>query len=105
MYKSGRFSHRFFCLFCLLGLLVSSLSSNTANDPQSLLDEGIRLAENEQFPEALKLLNRAMGMLRQVPSSNPLRIEVEKQVRLTKGRFLVTRYRGGNLRNYPKLSN
>ena len=102
MYKSGRFPHRFFCLFCLLGLLVISLYSNTANDPQSLLDEGIRLAENEQFPEALKLLNRAMGMLRQAPSNNPLRVEVEKQVRLTKGRFLVTRYRGGRLAELPK---
>ena len=43
-----------------------------------------------------------MGMLRQVPSNNPLRVEVEKQVRLTKGRFLVTRYRGGKLAELPK---
>jgi len=49
------------------------------------LEEGVRLAENEQFQEALKLLNQAMGILRQVPANDPLRIEVEKQIRINKG--------------------
>ena len=102
MSESGRLSARFFRLVCLFSLFAGSLFSNSPNSPKFLLEEGVRLAENEQFQEALKLLNQAMGILRQVPANDPLRIEVEKQIRITKGRFLVTRYRGGKLAELPK---
>ena len=88
----------FFLFFSL------SLFANTRDEVRILLDEGTRLADQENFSESLKVLNRAMGLLRQIPSTDPLRVETEKLIRMTKGRFLVTRYRSGKLAELPKTN-
>lgn len=60
---------------------------------QSLLDKGNIAAESGDFNLALNHFNTAMGYLRQVSKTHPLFEEVEKQIRITKGRSLVARYK------------
>ena len=79
-------------------LTVSSNSAYLAIE--ELLVQGQELADNNQFSDALKVLNRAMGSLKQAPRSHPLRVETEKLIKIVKGRSLVARYRSGKLRAY-----
>ena len=58
-----------------------------------LLDRGKLEAENGNFANALISLNKAMGYLRQASSNHPLLTEVQKQIRITKGRSLVARFK------------
>ena len=67
---------------------------------EELLIQGQELADNNQFSDALKVLNRAMGSLKQAPRSHPLRVETEKLIKIVKGRSLVARYRGSKVRTY-----
>lgn len=59
----------------------------------SLLEKGKTEAEKGNFTQALSHYNKAMGYLRQTSRNHPLVEEVEKQIRITKGRFLVARYK------------
>jgi hypothetical protein len=59
------------------------------------------LAEEGEYSQSLKYLNRALGYLRQSPVSDPLRIAVEKEIRIVKGKFLVARYQERMKLNNP----
>lgn len=59
----------------------------------SLLEKGKEEAEKGNFTTALTHFNKAMGYLKQASHSHPLVEEVQKQIRITKGRFLVARYK------------
>ena len=87
-------------LYPFLSILLANKQSLLYLEVEELLLEGKELADNEQFSESLKVLNRALGLLKQTPRSHPLRVEAEKLMRVTKGRFLVARYRGGEIQNF-----
>jgi len=57
-----------------------------------LLEQGKLASEQGDFTQAINSFNRAMGYLRQASRSHPLLEEVQKQIRITKGRSLVQRY-------------
>ena len=75
-------------------LLISSLFGSISEQKvETLLEQGKQEAEKGEFANSLNSLNMAMGYLRQVSRSHPLHEEVQKQIRLTKGRSLVARYK------------
>ena len=88
----------FFFFFSLLPLFSNPNPSYLSIE--ELLLKGSELADNEQYSESLRVLNQAMGMLKEIPREHPLRLETEKLIRLTKGRSLVARYRKGKLKAY-----
>ena len=69
----------------------------------SLVEKGKIEAEQGNFTIALSHFNKAMGYLKQVSNTHPLVEEVQKQIRVTKGRFLVARYKNrSGLRSFGK---
>ena len=88
---------RFLC--CLFSALIPAygLQSSLYLEVEDLLVEGKELADDQQFSASLRILNLALGKLKQTPRNHPLRLEAEKLMRITKGRSLVERYRGGKL--------
>ncbi len=87
-------------LFLYLLSCFSAFSNSVHLSIEDLLLQGQELADNDEFSDSLKVLNQAMGMLKQAPRSNPLRVETEKLIRVVKGRSLVARYRGGNIKSH-----
>lgn len=86
--------YRFFIFWVLFSFICFKLSGfSSEQEVKSLLDQGKLEAENGEFANAMNSLNQAMGYLRQVSSSHPLLEEVQKQMRITKGRSLVARYK------------
>lgn len=75
------------------------LHASSEDIARSLLDQGKVEAEQGNFKIALNHFNDAMGYLRQSSNDNLLIEEVEKQIRITKGRSLVSRLkiRSGDL--------
>jgi len=78
-------------LFLFLTLELLAFSSE--DEVQSLLSKGKIEAESGNFTVALGHFNTAMGYLRQVSSSHPLVEEVQKEIRIAKGRSLVARFK------------
>ena len=67
--------------------------------------EAKSLAEAGEYSQSLKYLNRALGYMRQSPVSDPLRISIEKEIRIVKGKFLVARYQEKMKLNNPNKKN
>ncbi len=88
-----------FSLFVSVGSLVAAQSPHYL-EVEELLIQGKEFADNGEFSESLRVLNQALGKLRQTPSSHPLRVEAEKLMRITKGRSLVARFQGKELGAY-----
>lgn len=59
---------------------------------ESFLEQGVSLTEKSMYEDAVKILNKAMGLLREFPSRHPLRLKIERQLRITKGKSIVSRY-------------
>ena len=82
--------------FWLLILFFSFLLKLSANSSiqiaESYLEKGVSLTEKSMYDDAVKILNKAMGLLREFPSRHPLRLEIERQLRITKGKSIVSRY-------------
>ena len=74
-------------------------SNATFLEVEELLIKGKEFADNDQFSESLKVLNHAMGLLKQSPRKHPLRMETEKVIKITKGRALVARFQSGKLKS------
>jgi hypothetical protein len=51
------------------------------------------LAQQGDYIQSLKYLNRALGYLTQSPHSHPKRIAIESEIRIIKGKSLVARYK------------
>lgn len=85
------FTHIFWVIFFIITSNLFGLNSEEVVN--SLLKKGQVEAEKGNFTEALSHYNKAMGYLRQASRNHPLVEEVEKQIRITKGRFLVARYK------------
>ena len=64
--------------------------------------EAKSLAEVGEYSQSLKYLNRALGYMRQSPVADPLRISIEKEIRIVKGKFLVARYQAKMKLNNPE---
>jgi hypothetical protein len=75
----------------ILFLALDILFGSTEDIVQSHLEKGKVEAEQGNFKIALNHFNNAMGYLRQSSNDNLLIEEVEKQIRITKGRSLVSR--------------
>ena len=76
-------------IICLVG--VFQLPGQPIESVEEVYANGMKLFEDEEYDGALFELNKAMGMLKH-KYSHPLRAEVEKQIRLTKGKIVVSRY-------------
>ncbi len=90
---------RHFSLFFLLSLFVAIVatpvnlfSSSYSTTAESLLKDSQELIEKDEFRSAIATLNKAMGILKETSRSHPLRMEVEKQLRIAKGRSIVAKY-------------
>jgi hypothetical protein len=59
---------------------------------ERFLSEGKILAEAGRFDESIRILNRGMGLLKEFSPNHPLRLSMESQLKITKGKFLVSRY-------------
>ena len=73
-------------LVLFLFLTLELLAFSYEDEVQTLLSKGKIEAESGNFTVALNHFNTAMGYLRQVSISHPLVKEVEKEIRVTKGR-------------------
>ena len=76
-------------LFCFT---ISLSAFNSEKEVSLLLEQGKLATEQGDFTHAINSFNQAMGYLRQASRSHPLLEEVQKQIRITKGRSLVQRY-------------
>jgi hypothetical protein len=78
-------------IFLFFTLKLFAFSSE--DEVQSLLSKGKIEAESGNFTVALSHFNTAMGYLRQVSSSHPLVQEVQKEIRIARGRSLVSKFK------------
>ena len=71
------------------------LGFGTSEIPQvDLLHQKARsLAQQGDYIQSLKYLNRALGYLNQSPQSHPKRLAIESEIRMVKGKSLVARYK------------
>ena len=93
-FRSSFFSR----LLIFLGLVfyptVTSFSQTGSYNSvaEELLEKSKNHIENEDFRSAIATLNQAMGILKETSRNHPLRIQVEKQLRIAKGRSIVAKY-------------
>ena len=85
----------FFSIFAFSGLNAET----SVEVAESFLQKGVNLTEKGDYEDAVKILNRAMGLLREFPSRHPLRLKIEKQLRITKGKSIVSRYENRSSRS------
>ena len=85
--------------FLLLGGLVfypllSSFSQPVTYNSraEAFLELSEKQIAEEDFRGAIATLNQAMGILKETSRTHPLRIQVEKQLRIAKGRSIVAKY-------------
>ena len=86
---------RFRCLLVatLFGFLAFAEAQITGSEIERLLEAGRAEAEKGDFTKALGYFNKAMGYLKQASPKHPLNEVVRREIRVTKGRSLVARYR------------
>ena len=88
---------RFRCLLVaiLFGFLAfaDAQAQVTSSEVEKLLEAGRAEAEKGDFTKALGYFNKAMGYLKQASPKHPLNEVVRREIRVTKGRSLVARYR------------
>ena len=94
------FQYFLICLWLALVPFASVFSQSTSFHSTAL--ELIKLSEKqierEDFGEAIATLNKAMGILKETSRNHPLRIQVEKQLRIAKGRSIVAKYTRSKLK-------
>ena len=85
--------------FLLLGGLIfypllSSFSQPVTYNSraEAFLELSEKQIAEEDFRGAIATLNQAMGILKETSRTHPLRIQVEKQLRIAKGRSIVAKY-------------
>jgi len=83
----------FLCVICLYPFFLCTFSfgAQPIESVEEIYQNGMRLFEEEEYDGALFELNKAMGMLKH-KYSHPLRSEVGKQIRITQGKIVVSRY-------------
>lgn len=77
----------------LLFIIAFAEAQVTGAEIERLLEAGRAEAEKGDFTKALGYFNKAMGYLKQASPKHPLNEVVRKEIRVTKGRSLVARYR------------
>lgn len=87
--------------FLFIHLLSISLFGST-DSPQvlELYNQAKQFSDNGSYTQSLRFLNQALGFLKQSSSSHPMRIAIEKEIRIVKGKSLLARYQ-----DRMKLSN
>jgi hypothetical protein len=91
----------FLSTFAVQCLCLSALPLESVEEVYA---HGMKLFEDEEYDGALFELNKAMGMLK-YKYSHPLRTEVEKQIRILKGKIVVSRYSRKNKTEEIKQDN
>jgi hypothetical protein len=86
-------SFRWLFVLALLGFDAFAEAQVTGSEIERLLEVGRAEAEKGDFTKALGYFNKAMGYLKQASPKHPLNEVVRREIRLTKGRSLVARYR------------
>jgi hypothetical protein len=81
-----------YIFFCLLFSTSFIFGSSDDSKIEQYYKRAQALAENGEYTDSLKYFNQALGYLRQSPSSHPMRIAIEREVRIVKGKSLVARY-------------
>ena len=86
-------SFRWLCILSLFGFVAFAEAQVTGSEIERLLEAGRAEAEKGDFTKALGYFNKAMGYLKQASPKHPLNEVVRREIRVTKGRSLVARYR------------
>lgn len=88
------FQYFLICLWLALVPFASVFSQSTSfhSTALELLKLSEKQIEREDFRAAIATLNKAMGILKETSRNQPLRIQVEKQLRIAKGRSIVAKY-------------
>lgn len=101
--KYGWLCSAFATLFCLPPLSaeakrVAGVSAAAVVDSQAeatrLLQEGEALAKEGKLLSAVSTFTRALSLMEGFSEEHPLRLGIERQLRIAKGRVLVARYKG-----------
>ena len=90
-----------YIFFCLLFSTSFTFGSSDDSKIEQYYKRAQALAENGEYTNSLKYFNQALGYLRQSPSSHPMRIAIEREVRIVKGKSLVARYQERMKLNNP----
>ena len=80
-------------MLSLFGFVAFAEAQVTGAEIERLLEAGRAEAEKGDFTKALGYFNKAMGYLKQASPKHPLNEVVRREIRVTKGRSLVARYR------------
>jgi len=75
-----------------------SQTQNYSTSAEHLLRQSEQQIQQEDFRGAIATLNKAMGILKETSRNHPLRIQVEKQLRIAKGRSIVAKYNRSKFR-------
>ena len=92
-FRSSFFSRLLIFLGLFFHPTVTSFSQTGSYNSvaEELLEKSKNHIENEDFRSAIAT-NQAMGILKETSRNHPLRIQVEKQLRIAKGRSIVAKY-------------
>ena len=90
-----------FIFFCLLFSTSYTFGSSNDSKIEQYYKRAQALAGKGEYTDSLKYFNQALGYLRQSPSSHPMRIAIEREVRIVKGKSLVARYQERMKLNNP----
>ena len=102
-FKSYFFLRVIFLFGATFAPVLLSLGQTVSYSTEAL--EYLKLSEQqleqEEFRKAIATLNQAMGILKETSRNHPLRIQVEKQLRIAKGRSIVAKYSRSHLSPAP----
>jgi hypothetical protein len=88
-------------LFLLPTIVLFSQPVTYSSEALEYLKLSEEQLEQEDFRKAIATLNQAMGILKETSRNHPLRIQVEKQLRIAKGRSIVAKYSRSHLSPSP----
>ena len=99
-FKGSVFLKYILCIWLSLQPFLSCFSQPTTYSSQALnyLKLSEQQIQQEDFRGAIATLNKAMGILKETSRNHPLRIQVEKQLRIAKGRSIVAKYNRSKFR-------
>ena len=80
------------CILIVLCQAVFAWSSDSEVLAKNYLEVASRLSDTGKFDEAIRTLNQALGILREYSTSHPLRQKIESEIKIAKGKFLLSRY-------------
>lgn len=79
-------------LFLTFLQTVHASSAEAELIAQKYLDSALRLSEVGKYDEAIRSLNMGLGLLKESSTDHSLRKKIESEIKIAKGKFLLSRY-------------